>query len=289
MEIQVEKVLPNPEQPRKTFDQDGLQELADSILEVGLVQPITVEEADDGFFIIHDGERRLRACKLAGLALIRADVVPALNGTGPRERLERALVANIQREEMNPIEEARAFKRLMDEHGYTVRDVGRRIGKKGAAGYAYVRNRLIWLELEPEIQGLVAAGRLHKTKQVADAILTIQDPVTRVKLAERVAKKRISVRGVIAASEHINTQLQAVKFEDPTPSIRLARQKSGYGGPKPNDWDVIQQLGRVPPWDLIEKNARRTCKACALADIASPLVCGECGVVEFLRYLMEAA
>src|SRR6185369_7089197 len=98
-QIHISRVVPNPEQPRKTFDQAELDGLADSIREHGVIQPIVVESCADDY-ILHDGERRLRAAKLAGLKKIPAIVHPPLNGTGPQERLERALVANVQRVEM---------------------------------------------------------------------------------------------------------------------------------------------------------------------------------------------
>lgn len=103
-DIPVDRIYPNPMQPRKIFDEAELHELADSIREHGVIEPIVVELCGRDF-ILHDGERRLRAARLASLKKIPAIVHPPLNGTGPRERLERALVANVQRSEMHPIEE----------------------------------------------------------------------------------------------------------------------------------------------------------------------------------------
>ena len=127
-EISIWRVHPNPEQPRKQFDQAELKELADSIREHGVIQPIAVEEAGLDF-ILHDGERRWRAPKMAGLTVIPALIIQLLNGTGPQERLTRALVANIQHAAMTPVEEALALKRLNVEHKLSIREISKRTGR----------------------------------------------------------------------------------------------------------------------------------------------------------------
>jgi ParB family chromosome partitioning protein len=107
--ILISRVLPNPEQPRRRFDPGSLRELADSIKVNGLIQPIVVEDAGDGSYILIDGERRLRACKLINRTEIEAFINPPSNHNG-EERLRKALVANIQRTDLNPIEEAQAYQ-----------------------------------------------------------------------------------------------------------------------------------------------------------------------------------
>ena len=114
--VAVDRILPNPQQPRRAFDAERLNELAESIRAdkaaggTGVIQAVTVEEAPAGWFVLQDGERRLRAAKLAGLAEIPVSVAPSLNGTAPKDRLIRAMVANMQREDLGPIDEARGYE-----------------------------------------------------------------------------------------------------------------------------------------------------------------------------------
>ena len=160
MEIQVDLILPNPEQPRVDFDRKELEGLASSIREHGIIQPLVVEEAENGSYILHDGERRLRAAKMAGLKTVPAHVVPALNGSGGRERLTRALVANIQRSDLNPVEEARAYQRMIDELGMNVMQISRTVG----VSQLRIKARLEILKLESSIQNMIITGLLPKDR-----------------------------------------------------------------------------------------------------------------------------
>ena len=136
--IRIDLILPNPEQPRVDFPAEELQGLAASIQANGLIQPIVVEEVEQGY-ILHDGERRLRACKALGWAEIAAVVVPPLNGTAAHDRLMRALVANVQRQDLNPVEEARAYARLRDEHGLSGQEIADRVGVHRTTVWRIVR------------------------------------------------------------------------------------------------------------------------------------------------------
>ena len=153
LSIPIDHIIPNPEQPRTSFDQTKLQELADSILANGLINPITVERAGD-IYILEDGERRWRACQIAGLETIQAVVKPPRDSNKATDRLTKALVANLQREDMNPIDEAKAYQRLMEIHG-AQNKVARQVGVSALR----VSNRLYLLDLDPPIQELIAAGR----------------------------------------------------------------------------------------------------------------------------------
>lgn len=287
MEIQVSKVLPNPEQPRTVFDKGALRELAASMQTHGLIQAITVEAAEDGVYILHDGERRLRAAKLLGWVLIRADVVASVNGQGPRERLERALVANIQRENMNPIEEAKAFRQMMNVHGMTYEQIAERLGKNNHTGYTHVRSRLKWLELEPEIQALVAAKKINYSPAVADALLSIPDPHLRVRLAQKFAKHTMKTASIqLACKKAVEKLEDGGEVDADSFALRYAREKASRPQGAPMKWDALHQAGRVPPWKVVTDTARETCEHCALRDIASRLTCSECAIVEFLRLLL---
>ena len=145
-EIDIDRILPNAHQPRKNFDEDGLSELADSIREHGVVQPIVVRALDDGIFQLIAGERRWRASQRAGLLRIPAVIREA----GEHAALEIALIENLQREDLNPIEEAQAYERLIVDFGMTQEEVARRVGKNRAT----VANMLRLLRQPPELRSV---------------------------------------------------------------------------------------------------------------------------------------
>lgn len=149
--LPVDSVRPNPHQPRRHFDQEALEELAESVRAHGVVQPIVVVPADGGYVLVA-GERRWRAARLAGLA-----EVPALvRDLDPRAMTEVALVENLQREDLTPIEEAHAYQALQEEFGLTQEEIARRVGKSRSQ----VANTLRLLTLDPEVQAMVDAGDL---------------------------------------------------------------------------------------------------------------------------------
>src|SRR5688572_16357175 len=166
--LDVKRIKRNPQQPRIIFDKVELQELAASIREHGVIEPIVVEQCGREF-ILHDGERRWLATQLAGLKRIPAIVGPALNGTGPRERLERALVANVQRSQMHPIEEGMAYKKLMKDFKYRVKDVARRTGR----AYTRVSYCLSLLKLEKQIQQFMMDGKMTSEGKAVRALLSV--------------------------------------------------------------------------------------------------------------------
>lgn len=183
--IPIDQIDRNPEQPRKLFDDEQLEELKESILAHGVLEPIIVRPIEGRYEIVV-GERRWRAAKLAGLESIPAAVRPLSD----REAMEMALVENLQREDLNPIEEAEAYKRLMDEFELTQEQVADRVGKKRST----VANRLRLLEMEPELRAEVAAGRLSAGH--AKALLAISSPRERAEVARRVIEEGWSVRAV---------------------------------------------------------------------------------------------
>lgn len=186
LEIEVSAVKPNPYQLRTEIDRNGLEELKSSIVEKGLIQPITVRRSHDGFELIA-GERRLRAAKEMGMKTIPAIVMDI---SEEREFLELALIENVQRENLNPIEEARAYKKLMDECGLTQEEVSRRVGKDRST----ITNFIRLLRLPEEVQSRVMSGKIYMGH--ARALLSLNDPAEQIALCQTIARKGLSVRRV---------------------------------------------------------------------------------------------
>ena len=182
--LPIGKVEPRRDQPRAVFDEQALQELADSIAQYGLIQPITVRKLDSGYYQIIAGERRWRAARLAGLTEVPVRVLEA----DDRRTAELALVENLQREDLNPIEEARGFRALMTEYGLTQEDAARSVGKSRPA----VANAMRLLSLTPEVLELVEKGTLSAGH--ARALVPVLDPKLQLAAAREVAEKGLSVR-----------------------------------------------------------------------------------------------
>jgi len=183
-EIDIDRILPNSHQPRKNFDEDGLNELADSIREHGVVQPIVVRALEDGFFQLIAGERRWRAAQRTGLLRIPAVVREA----DEHAALEIALIENLQREDLNPIEEAQAYERLIVEFGLTQEEVARRVGKNRTT----IANMLRLLRLPPEVQQWLRENRLSTGH--AKALLSLSDLGAILDTARRIIQGSYSVR-----------------------------------------------------------------------------------------------
>ena len=194
-EIEVSRITPNPEQPRRDFDEESLEELAGSISELGVIQPLTLRLVDDGNYQIIAGERRWRAATKAGLQTVPAYVRTASDS----EVNEMALIENIQREDLNAVEVALAFKKLIDTYHLTQERLSERIGKKRAT----VANHLRLLKLPAEIQLGLRDRKLDMGH--ARALLSVDDPKKQLKLYNRILKEGLSVRRVeeIAREEDI--------------------------------------------------------------------------------------
>jgi len=183
LEVKINDVEPNADQPRKVFDQERLQALAESIKEHGVVQPIIVRQ-DGSRYVIVAGERRWRAAKLAGLKTIPV-VVKELSS---RQVMEIALIENLQREDLNPIEEAEAYQKLMDEYSMTQEEVAKLVGKSRAA----IANSVRLLTLAKEIREMLVDGRL--TSGHARTLVAIEDENRQKELADLFVKKGLNVR-----------------------------------------------------------------------------------------------
>ncbi len=189
--IPLDDIKPNPSQPRTNFDEASLEDLADSIREVGVLQPVLVRAREDGFELVA-GERRWRAARLAGLADI-----PAVIRDEDEEawhNLTEALIENVQREQLGPLEQAAAFSQLMEDFGWTHEQVGKRVAKSRST----ITNTLRLLQLPATIQGLLERGELSGGH--AKALLSIEDQVYAEHIAKRAAAEGWSVRMVEEAA-----------------------------------------------------------------------------------------
>ena len=188
----IEKIRPNPDQPRKHIDQDSLEGLARSIKEKGILQPLVVWEVD-GVYELIVGERRWRAAQKAGLKAVPV----VIKDVSPDELLELALVENIQREDLNPLEEAMAYSRLIDEMGLTQSQVASRVGRERST----VANFLRLLQLPDYAQADLLDGRLSMGH--ARAILMLEDPESQRELRDQIIKKELSVRQAEALARQL--------------------------------------------------------------------------------------
>ena len=184
LNLPISKVEPRLEQPRQYFDEAALQELADSIAQYGLIQPITARRLDTGYYQIIAGERRWRAARLAGLHEVPVRVIEA----DDRRTAELALVENLQREDLNPIEEAKGYKTLIEEYGLTQEETAKSVGRSRPA----VTNALRLLSLSKPVLEMVEKGELSAGH--ARALVPIEDGEKQLKAAMEVRDKALSVR-----------------------------------------------------------------------------------------------
>lgn len=182
--LPLQRIEPNPNQPRKRFDEVALQALADSIAQHGLLQPLAVRDMGNGYYQIIAGERRWRACRLAGLSEVPVTVVEA----DDRTVMELALVENLQREDLNPMEEAEGYRALLEEYGLTQEQAAQQVGKSRSA----VANALRLLTLSDEVRALVENGEL--TAGHARALLTLPNGRLQKAAAQKILALRLSVR-----------------------------------------------------------------------------------------------
>jgi len=205
-DVPIALIDPNPEQPRTSFDEASLKTLSDSIRAYGVLQPLVVEANGDRFRLVA-GERRLRAAQLAGLGRVPAVVRPV----GPdREKLEVALVENLQRSDISALDEARAFARLCDVFGMTQEEVGHKVGRSRPA----VANTMRLLQTAPEVQLAIQAGQVSPAH--GRALLALTDPSLQVKTLEHILARKLSVRG----TERLVGRLTAPRPDRSTQSYR---------------------------------------------------------------------
>lgn len=194
LSLEVERLVPNPHQPRKEFNGESLQELADSIREHGVIQPVTVEDAGNGQFYIIAGERRTRAARLAGLARIPVQ----LKKYSDQRKLEVALIENIQRSDLNPVEEAMAYQKLMEMSQLSQEELAQRVGKNRST----VANALRLLKLPQDMQSALESGAI--TSGHARALLSVNDSADQRILFGRITGSGLSVREAEQQAAELN-------------------------------------------------------------------------------------
>ncbi|MCQ5029555.1 ParB/RepB/Spo0J family partition protein [Flavonifractor sp. DFI.6.63] len=193
LSLPISQVEPGLKQPRKRFDDEALADLADSIRQHGVIQPLTVRRLSSGYYQIIAGERRWRAAKLAGLSEVPAVIIEA----DDRKVMELGLIENLQREDLNPMEEAGGYRVLMEEYGLTQEEVAQQVGKSRPA----VANALRLLSLPPSLHPLLEDGQLSAGH--ARAILSVPSPQLQEKLADKVVAEGLSVRQTEALAKRL--------------------------------------------------------------------------------------
>ncbi|WP_297010756.1 ParB/RepB/Spo0J family partition protein [uncultured Dialister sp.] len=202
MDISIDEISPNPWQPRRDFDEESLNALASSIRENGLIQPVVVRKKKDGTYELAAGERRWRAAKMAGLT-----VIPAISKEyDDRSMAEMALVENLQRKDLNPVDEGMAYRKLMDEYGLTQEGISQKVGKSRP----YVANMVRLLDLPEEVKDFLSKGQL--TAGQARPLLGLESDAEKVQLARRIVKEGLSARKV---EDIIREGKEPKKKEDP--------------------------------------------------------------------------
>lgn len=202
MDISIDEISPNPWQPRRDFDEESLNALASSIRENGLIQPVVVRKKKDGTYELAAGERRWRAAKIAGLT-----VIPAISKEyDDRSMAEMALVENLQRKDLNPVDEGMAYRKLMDEYGFTQEAISQKVGKSRP----YVANMVRLLDLPEEVKDFLSKGQL--TAGQARPLLGLESDAEKVQLARRIVKEGLSARKV---EDIIREGKEPKKKEDP--------------------------------------------------------------------------
>lgn len=223
--LPISKVEPRADQPRCSFDEEALEELADSIRQHGLIQPITVRRLDGGYYQIIAGERRWRACRIAGLTEVPVRVIEA----DDRKAMELAMVENLQREDLNPIEEARGYRVLIEEYGMTQEDAAAAVGRSRPA----VANALRLLGLSEAVMAMVENGTLSAGH--ARALLPLHDPVRQLEVAQAVIDRHLSVR---------QTETLAARLLKPAPESKTEPNSLVVDYVKEVERDLESALGR---------------------------------------------
>ena len=221
--LPIERIEPRADQPRSHFDADGLSELAGSIAEHGIIQPLTVRKLDGGYYQIIAGERRWRAARMAGLSEVPVRIIEA----DDKEAMEMALVENLQREDLNPVEEAAGYKKLMTEYGMTQEQVAARVGKSRPV----IANALRILSLPKEALWLVETGALSLS--LARTVLEAEGDDMRIYVAQQAAEKDMTVKQLSALIKKLSREEKPQKGKT-----------SGVDYVAEVERDLTQKLGR---------------------------------------------
>ena len=226
--LPIAQVEPGLNQPRKNFDEEALADLAESIRQYGVLQPLTVRRLASGYYQIIAGERRWRAARMAGLAEVPAMIVEA----DDRKVMELGLIENLQREDLNPMEEAMGYRALMKDYGLTQEEVSQRVSKSRPT----IANALRLLQLPQEIQWLIEQGNLSAGH--GRAMLPLANPEVEIALAEEIMRKNLSVR-------EVEDRVRRMRREDAAHESAPRRIIKGAQGQEMYYQDAELRLGRV--------------------------------------------
>lgn len=310
--IPLDRITPNPANPRAAFDNSSIAELADTLDSHGLISPIEVTPDAAGNYVITHGERRYRAAKIAGWQVIPAFIVSET--LAPNQMLERALVENLQREDMTFLETAAAYA-VLYEAGLSFHEISRRVGKH----HTTVAQRIKWLKLDPEILALVNAGRLPTSYKLREALEKLP-PASRVTVAKRLAGKGITLDGLLAAVEYIQKRSddKAAGIE-PSPAERRRNdqlipnnRKKGTHAARAATKEAKQTeaaadlttdlcyalrvaapsrdldaLTRLDPSKRLVVALDTACRSCAMAEFPLEAPCRECPLAAFAVNVIE--
>ena len=214
--LPIHRVEPNPNQPRRDFDEEELQALSDSIAAHGVVQPLTVRQLESGYYQIIAGERRWRAARMANLKDIPAVIIEA----DDKKTMELALIENLQRQDLNPVEEAMGYRTLMEEYGLTQEDTSKRVGKSRSA----VANALRLLNLNSDVLELVRTGKLSAGH--ARAVLSLKSEKAQKDAANKIVNLGLSVRQAELLCKNLEKAPPAEK--EPTLAVNYVAECEKY-------------------------------------------------------------
>lgn len=289
MKIPIEKIIPNPEQPRVDFDEESILAMSNSIIEHGLLNPIAVFQ-EDGHFVLIDGERRWRAARLAGLNEIEANVLPK-NGHNRDTMLELAMLGNVQRKQMNPAEEGAAYAKMI-ARGKSIRDVAREVGVTEVT----IRNYLLISELDEEIRELYRLGQLPISYQVTLKLKSLPENI-RVEVAKGFARRKTGTNRIVVVLDRLiknssgierakqKNKSQPVEDEDlDIQAFKTSKKINGEAIDK-DHWNAIAQSNWLPPWEGFREGVIKACTKCALYDAADISTCRECPLPDLLGVL----
>jgi ParB family transcriptional regulator, chromosome partitioning protein len=272
--VPTERVDPNPNQPRLAMDQDSLDDLASSVREHGILQPILVRPAAGGRYQIVAGERRWRAARMAGL-----DTVPALiEELDDETALEISIIENLQREDLSPLDEALMYERMIHEHGYSVRRLAQKLGKdKG-----YLENRLRLADAPPEVKELVSVRK--DTLSAAYELMKVPDAKKRKRLADQVARGELSL---VKLKERIEGRRSRTPVSDADEAAEVAARAETHAGALRREAEPPDTWSGTRPSGPVRDDALQTAKAQfaealegLMEVVRNPLVASQIGDVD---------